>query len=158
MPPTTKRRGRPPKEERLTFIFEIASWQPEYLLSIDYDRYRLRPYNEYAHIRLSTVCIHPQKWAGRKARITVMGAENFMTPEVLKRNPEWIPNCVAAIDLPPSNGDFSLAVPMERLPFLMTAFSAGMFRYLLLWGPPLKRSRSMCSSAHFERTVDLSEY
>lgn len=155
---TTRRGGRPRAEERDYFIFEIVEWQPDYLLSINHDRYRLRPYNEYTNIRLSAVCVHPQKWAGRTARISVAGEESFMTPEVFKRDPEWKPNCVAAIYLPPTNGDFSVTVPIERLPFLMMAFSEGMFPNLLLWGPPLKHSRSLSSELHFERTVDLSEY
>ncbi len=154
----TKRRRKTPKEENQTYIFEIVAWQPEYLLSVDYDRYRRGPYHEYADIGLSTSCVHPKNWAGRPAQIVIMGEENFMMPEALKRDPDWTPNCVAAIYLPPANGDFALSVPMERLPFLMTAFSVGMFRYLLLWGPPLKRSRSMCTSVHFERTVDFTEY
>jgi hypothetical protein len=141
-----------------TFIFEINEWEPDYLLSVNHDRHRDGPYSEYVNIKMTAPCIFPEQLAGRVAQVHIMGQRKFLDPEIYRRDRDWKPLCVAGLHLPPSSGEFYLAVPLENMPFLLTAFTHGLFRFISLWGPPLKRSNSLCTTVNFMRTVDLSDY
>ena len=81
-----------------------------------------------------------------------------MHPAIMNREPDWRPNCVGALALPPSGGDFYLTVPLENMAFLLTAFAQGMFRYISLWGPQLSRGKSLCTSVQLLPTIDLNDY
>jgi len=41
---------------------------------------------------------------------------------------------------------------------ITTALAHGLFRYVETYGPPLKRSKSLCSEFRFLQTVNLEEY
>lgn len=158
MPLAGKKRGRPRKLEMLTYIFEFRDVEPSYLLSINHEKYADAPYSEYASINVKASCIHPDNLAGRQLGLDITGRRDFLSPEVFKREPCWRPRCVGALRLPPSGGEFYLPLPQDSLPFIQAAILHKEFRFLSLWGPPLRWGKSLCTSARLLRSVDLSEY
>lgn len=140
------------------FIFEIAEWQPTYILSVNHDRYRDSAYREHAGIELQASCIFPRNLAGRVARFNIAGQRDCLMPEVFKRDSSWTPRCVGALELKPSQGHFYTSVPHESLPFLTTLFSHGAIRFVVLYGASMSRGRSLCSSFQLERAVNLEDY
>lgn len=89
---------------------------------------RDRPYDEYTHFDLSTVCIHPKKWAGWSARMSTYGGENFMTPKVLNVILSGYQIVWSVFIFRRATRVSVFSVPMERLTFLTMAFLHGVFR------------------------------
>ena len=138
--------------------FEIAEWHPSYLLSVNRDRRLNRLYDEYASIEISAVCILPDKLKGRTARITIMGDREHTKPARLEYDPGWRPQSIGGLELRPSGGEFYMMVPLDHLLFLFSAIDCGMFRYVLLWGPEMVRSRSLCTGVELLKTVNPDDY
>jgi len=67
------------------------------------------------------------------------------------------PLCIGERETRPSGGRFWCSVPHDDLPFILTAFAHGLFRYISLWGPALKRGESLCISVHLMQSVDPDE-
>jgi hypothetical protein len=60
--------------------------------------------------------------------------------------------------LPPTAGRFYASIPHDSLAGFMTAMAHGLYRYILLYGPPLVRGKSLCNSLDFKRTIDVDDY
>ena len=158
MPQPTKKRGRPRTQPMECYVFEIGEWKPSYILSVNRQRDRTGAFYEHIDIEIQTLCIYPKKLAGRSAQFTLSGQRNCLTPTAYQRDPDWIPNCVGLLELPPTRGRFYTAVPHESLSALITPLIHRLFHFVLLFGPPLSRGASLCSSMQFEQTVDLEDY
>ena len=140
------------------FIFEIKEWEPTYSLSVNYDKFRDTAYREHVGLDIDAVCVFPPPLAGRETRFNLAAERNCLTPEIFKQDSDWKPRCVGLLDLPPANGRFYLSVPHESISVVITALAHGLFRYVETYGPPLKRSKSLCSEFRFVQSVDLEEY
>jgi hypothetical protein len=151
----TKRRKQKISE---SFIFEIVRWSPSYFFSVDSNKHRDGPYNEHAGIEIEATCIFPETLKGRSAQFEIAGSRDCLTPWSYKNDPDWVPRCVGELVLHPTRGRFYTSVPHDSLPFVLTAFAHDLFRYVLVYGPPLNRSKSLCSSFHLMQSVDLEEY
>ena len=143
--------------EMQSFVFEIKDWRPSYLLSVNHDRYRPGLYSEYVTIEFESTCVFPPALAGRPLRSHVGADRDFLEPSILRIQPDFKPRCVGLLDLPPTGGRFDFAVPFETMGMLLPGFAHGHYRYLSLWGPVLKRGKSLCTTLHLERSVDLDE-
>jgi hypothetical protein len=141
-----------------SFLFEIAEWHPEYAFSVGHDRFDEGPYSEHVDIEIKAICIAPKRWAGRSATFDLIGQRELMNRERYRHDPDWRPSGIAILDLRPRSGSFYVFIPYEALTFLLTGFAAGLFRYIDLWGPELKRSRSHCRSMRLLRAIDPEEY
>ena len=98
----SRKKTRKPRVMSEAYIFEIKEWQPNYILSVDRNKDRLGPYREHLSVELETECIYPQKLVGRSALFNLAGDRDFMMPPTYRRDPDWVPNCVGFLELPPS--------------------------------------------------------
>ena len=158
MPRSIGKRRKPRYEPSEIYIFEIARWEPTYGLSVDPSRDRAGPYSEHAILEIQATCILPRKLAGRTAQFSLAGQRDFLSPPDYKHDPKWTPRCIGLLELPPSGGRFYALVPHDSLPMLMASLALRMCRYILLFGPPLSRGKSLCTSLQLERSVDLEDY
>ena len=71
---------------------------------------------------------------------------------------EWKASCLAPFDVWHGRGQLLLALRHEAAWHLAAALAGGWLRYLLLWGPPLKRGETLGRSVEFKRTIDLGYY
>lgn len=140
------------------FIFEIGEMQPTYILSVDHDRYRENSYSEHTGIEFQAACMFPNKLAGRSVVFNLAGERGFLQPEAFKRDSSWKPRCVGALEIKPDRGMFYSAVPYESLPFLTTLFAHREVRYVVLYGEPMSRGKSLCVSMQLEKSVSLEDY
>ncbi|MDD3029375.1 MAG: hypothetical protein PHS57_03725 [Alphaproteobacteria bacterium] len=140
------------------FIFEIAKWEPYYFLSIDTGKYREGPYSENVGFEIEATCVFPEKVKGRTAAFDIAGRRNCLMPPIAQDDPDWTPRCVGELELSPTYGRFYSSIPHESVQIVLSALAHGLFRFILVYGPPLKRSKSPCSFMQFKRTVDLDEY
>lgn len=140
------------------FIFEVGEMKPHYLFSIDHDKYRKASYREFAGIDLDTVCVFPKKLAGRPVSFSLMGERDHMAPEAFKQDSSWKPRCVGALEIGPQNGNFYMNVPHESLSYLTAVFVSREAKYIVLYGEPLSRGKSLCSTLHLEKTISLDDY
>ena len=157
MPRTSRSRPRKAAPANQYYVFEIGAWELEHLLSVNSDRYRDGPYNEHLTIEFTGTCVHPEALKGRTVRFDIAGKRDMLQPEVFQRDPEWKPRCIGALETNPSGGWFYFSVPHDSMACILTAFAHGLFRYVSLWGPALKRGKSLCTSVHLLRSVDLNE-
>ena len=141
-----------------SYVFEIVRWEPTYSLSVDQSRDRTGPFSEHAIIEIYATCLLPRKLAGRTIQLSLAGRRDILSPPVYRHDPEWIPHCVGLLELRPSGGSFYASVPHDSLPFLLESLAHRMCRYVLLYGPPLSRGKSLCTSLELERSVDLEDY
>ena len=140
------------------FIFEIGEMQPTYILSVDHDRYRKSSYREYAGIEFQAVCVFPNKLSGRSVSFNFAGERGCLTPEAFERDLSWKPRCVGALEIKPDRGHFYTNVPHESLTFLAALFLHREARFVILYGEPLTRGKSLCSSVQLEKMVNLEDY
>lgn len=152
----SSRRKTPPEME--SYIFELRSWQPKYLLAVDRDRYTESAHSEYAHLAFEGECVHPLVHAGRVAGFTLASRRDFMAPTHSKKDLDWKPNGLGVLELSKSRAEFYTGVPHETLVFLMNGLALNLFRYALVFGPPLKRGKSLCTTFEFLRDVNLEDY
>ncbi len=158
MPRAAKKSKKPSPIQMQHYGFEITAWEPSYSLSVNHDRRLERLYNEYAGIEISGACILPTKLKGRTARITIMGDRDHTKSVSLENDPSWRPRSIGGLEFRPSGGEFYMMVPLDHLLFLFSAIERGMFRYILLWGPEMVRSRSLCKSVQLLKEVNPDEY
>jgi hypothetical protein len=157
MPRALPQPQKPTASPHESYVFEIKEWEPSHLLSVNQDRYREGAYSEYLTIEFAGLGIHPDAIKGRTVRFDISGRRDMLEPDAYRRDPRWRPLCVGALETHRSVGQFYFSVPHDDMAFLLFAFVHGQFRYISLWGPVMKRGKSLCSSVHFMRSVDLSE-
>jgi hypothetical protein len=140
------------------FIFEIGEMKPNYIFAVDHDKYREASYREFAGIDFEATCIFPKKLSGRPVSFGLMGQRDHMVPEAFKRDSSWKPRCVGSLDIGPRDGNYSMNVPYESLAFLATMFVSREARFVVLYGEPLSRGKSLCSTFHLEKEINLDDY
>lgn len=158
MPKASKRARSKQAIQPQYFIFEIGETQPTYILSVDHDRYRKSSYREHAGIEFQAVCVFPKKLAGRPVSFNLAGERGCLTPEAFQRDSSWKPRCVGSLEVKPDHGNFYTSVPHESLSFLATLFLHRDARFVVLYGEPLTRGKSLCSSVQLEKIVNLEDY
>lgn len=158
MPQGAEKRRKQPTPSMQHFIFEIKEWKPSYLFSIDHSRYRDGPFSEHVGIELEASCIFPEDLVARNVMFHVAGKRDCLEPEILRHDPDWKPRCVGLLELPPERGTFLTSVPHESLAVLLIALAHGLLRFILLYGPPLSRRKSLCSSIEWASSVNLEDY
>jgi hypothetical protein len=157
--PRTRKKARKARELPMQhYIFEIKGWEPSYLFSVAHGRYETECYSEYADIELEGLCVFPETLAGRVTKIMLSGRRDCLEPRILQHDPDWKPRCIGGLEMSATDGRFDATVPYDALPFLMQAIALREFRYLLAWGPALYRRKSLCTTMHFEKEVDLKDY
>ncbi|MDD3371681.1 MAG: hypothetical protein PHE27_07665 [Alphaproteobacteria bacterium] len=139
------------------FIFEIAKWEPYYLFSLSADKHKEEFYSEYAGFEIKAICIFPEKLKGREATFDVTGRRDGLMP-LSEHTQNWEPKGVGELELSPTYGRFYTSIPQDSLDFMSSSFSQGHFRFILLYGPSLKRSKSLCTEMQFKQSVDLEDY
>lgn len=154
-PKKTRKQPAPPIE---TFVFRIDAWEPEYSFAVNHSRLEVGPYWEHAGLTFSGTCIFPPKLAGRSATLRFVGDRELLQSRPPLEDRDWRPSGVGLLELPPIRGAFYARIPMDAVWGLIAAMSRAGFSYVLLNGPTLIRSKSLCTSFRFERTVDLEEY
>jgi hypothetical protein len=153
-----RKTGKTPPPSLESYIFEIADFRPSYSLSVEHRKYEKRPWWEHTEIEFDSRCIFPEKLAGRTATFDLVADRNFWTPYAWQKDKDWRPACVGCLELSPSHGRFYCPIAFDSLPGLLTAMAHGLYRYVLVYGPPLKRGKSLCNNLQFMRTVDLDDY
>ena len=141
-----------------SYIFEIVKWEPSYFLTVGDRKHREGPYYEHAGLDIEASCIFPENMKGRAANFHVAGARDCLTPRAYQNDPEWTPRCVGELELSPSYGRFYTSIPHDSLAVVLSTFAHGLFKFILVYGPTLKRNKSLCSSMHFMQNVNLEEY
>lgn len=144
--------------EMQNFVFEIEAWKPEYSWSVNQDKFADAPYREYLTIDLHTNCIFPAKFAGRQVLFALLGDRCGFVPTAFQRDPEWRPRCVGLLSLRPGDAHFYVGVPLENFGLMVTAMAHGLFRFISVYGPPLRYGKSECSSITFLKSVNLADY
>jgi len=152
-----KRKGREPEVVE-AFILEIGELRPSYLLSVNSHKYRETAFSEHMGIDIDAKCVFPEKLVGRTATITLAARRDSLTPEAFKEDSDWIPNCIGALELTAEGGRFYTDVPHESFGALATSLAQGLLRFVVLYGTPLKRGRTLCSSMQLEHSVNLEDY
>jgi hypothetical protein len=150
------RKAPPPAFE--SYIFEITSFAPSYGLSVEHRKYADGPWWEHAEIEIDATCLFPASLAERTATFTLVADREFWTPYDWQKDHAWRPNGVGLLEVSPTQGRFYAPIAFESMPGLLTAMAHGLYRYILLYGPPLKRRKSLCTSIRFSRTIDLQNY
>jgi hypothetical protein len=145
----------PPSE---TFAFEINGWRPSYSLSVDRNKNRDGPYREHIGIEIETSCAFPIKFTGRPLVFNIWGRRDRLSPAILQSNRDWVPNCIGLLTHPPTNGRFYTALPNDSLSVLTMCLAHGLYRFIILDGPPLKWGKSPCSSMHWEKTFNPDNF
>lgn len=158
MPSARVNKRKPVRETAECYIFQIDAWKPGYIFSVDSSTHRAGPYSEHLGLELDATCIFPEKLAGRAIQISLAGRRDCLSPFAYQQDEEWVPRCIGALEFPPSGGRFYTSVPHDSITALTLSLAHQMYRYILLYGPPLGRRKSLCSSMQFERTVDLDDY
>ncbi len=146
------RKSRPADHQLL--IFEIKQWEPSYTFAVNRMPDREGEYSEHAELRLDTVCVYPDQFAGRTATITASSRRELFDRRTKFLRKEERPDSLGLLELKPSGGSFYAGVPHDSLPFIVSALVAGQFRYVMLAGPSLKRSHSLSTELYFTRTAD----
>ena len=146
------RRKRVPDHQLL--VFKIKAWEPSYSFSVNRSGDGESDYSEYAELHLDTVCVYPDAFAGRRARLLASSRRGLFDPPKSRRDPGEKPNSIGLLNLPPSGGSFYAGIPHDSVPFLMAALAGQQFRYVMLSGPSLKQSHSLSTEIHFARTDD----
>jgi hypothetical protein len=146
--PRKKSRGRKPTPHE-AFLFEIRSWKPEYTFSTNGSDDDDCPYSEHLELFLETVCVEPEKLAGRSVSLLLSSRRNYLDPPSRKDEQDGKPKSIGHLHVPPSGGGFYTGVPHESMSFLMTALIHGQFRYAMLSGPPLYRGQTSPTALNF---------
>jgi hypothetical protein len=152
MPRKKARRKRTPDHQLL--VFEIKAWEPSYSFSINRKDDDGGDYSEYAELHLDTVCVYPEAFAGRTAKMIASSRRGLFDPPNPRRDPSEKPSDVGLLDLPPSGGSFYAGVPHDSIPLLMAGLAGKHFQYVMLAGPPLARSHSLSTELYFTHTAD----
>lgn len=156
--PKAKKKSPRAKEMPEYFIFEIDAWEPYYMFSINTDKYIEDSYSENAGLEMKTHCVFPEKLNGREATIRLASKRDGLVCAWEKNLPDMKLKGIGELELSPGYGRFYSSIPHESLGFLSSSLGDGKFRFILFYGPPLKRNRSLCVSMEFKRDVNLEEY
>lgn len=158
MSPARLKKQKPVRETAECYIFRIDAWKPGYIFSVDSSTHRAGPYSEHLGLEVDATCVFPGKLTGREVQISLAGRRDCLSPFAYQQDVEWVPRCIGALEFPPSGGKFYTSVPHDSVAALTVSLAHHMYRYILLYGPPLSRGRSLCFSMQFEKSVNLDDY
>jgi hypothetical protein len=154
MPRSKRVQSRPTQAEY--FVFEIQTWEPDYSLSVNHSRLERDPYWEHTKIGIGGICIWPKNLVGRTAHFDLVGKRDQLTPD--KDDPDWKPRCVGELDMRQPEGRFYTFIPNDSMTYLLSGLAHGQFRIIEVYGPTLKRGKSLCTSIDLKQTINLEEY
>ena len=152
MPRKKQRKGQ--EGEYRLLMFEIKEWEPSYSFSTNRQKYAETDYSEHAELHFKTVCIYPEKFAGRSASMIVSSRRDLLVPPDPRRDPRDKPTNIGLLELPPSGGSFYGGVPHETMSFLLSGLVADRFRYVTLSGNSLPRGAFFITDLGFQYTSD----
>lgn len=142
-----------------SYIFEIEDWEPSYMFSINHDsRFGRGPYWEHLGLELTGTFVHPEKAMGRKTTFTVRGDRELEESFGRSERVEHQPRGVAFVTMRGDYTEVLASMPQDSLRCVAAMLACDRFRYLLLHGEALYRSKATITSLSFKRTVDLDEY
>jgi hypothetical protein len=153
-----KRKSRKAQITYQQFIFEINDWVPNYSFGVNNSKYFEGLYSDHAELELRTTCIFPTVRAGERTVIRVVGERDIHNPEYLKYNSDWKPNGVGTLEMRGERREYYGNLPYDVIWGLSAALAAEQVRYVLLYGPSLKRGTTRTQSIEFQRDVNLDNY
>ena len=152
------KRRKHPQITYQQFIFEINDWVPNFSFGVDNSKYFEGLYSDHAELELSTTCVFPVVRTGEATIIRLVGERDIHNPEFLKSNSDWKPNGVGTLEMRGERREFYGNLPYDAIWGLCTALAAQRLRYILLYGPSLKRGSTRTQSIDFQRDVNLDDY
>ena len=140
------------------YVLEISSFEPTHRLSLNPRDYDEKPWWEHVALEITTICRLPEKVAGRPIRFELVADREFWTPYEWRKDHGWRPRTVGLLELSPTMGRFYASIPHDSMVTFMTAMAHELYRYILLYGPPLLRGKSLCTSLDFRRTINFDDH
>jgi len=139
-------------------IFEMNDWWPDYLFGLEHDKHEPDLYREHAAIIISGTCVFPRERSGAKTLLRFVGERDIQKPAVLKYEKNWRPLGIGVLEMRGERREYYGHLPYDAIWGLCSALAADRLRFVLLYGPSLKRGISRTTSISFQRSVDLDDY
>lgn len=135
-------RAQQPTHEE--FVFEVGPVSVHYGFSLEHRRDSLDPFSEHQSLTFEATCLHPDRFAGRVAEVSVLGNRHLIAQER-----EQPPLGVGAMDADKSRFTLFVSMPSDACWATSAAISAGSIRYLLTNGPRLVRGKALITGLIF---------
>ncbi len=144
------RRSKVALEANEAFVFEIVSSSASYSFGLTVRRDEPDPYSEHPVWKIEARCLHPARFAGRDAQLSILGDRALATDRRDRRESEDGPYGVGAVDVGKSQFSVFAAMPIDALWAMGAAMSSGALRYIVAHGPRLVRGKAMVRYIRFE--------
>lgn len=146
-------------EANEAFIFEIVSTSASYSFGLAMHRDDPDPYNEHLVWKIGARCMHPTRFAGRDAQVSVLGDRGLATEQRDRRKFKDGPYGVGAVDVGKSQFAVIASMPIDALWAMGGAVASGAVRYIVTHGPRLVRGKAMVRYIRFEgSTFELADW
>lgn len=148
------------REEYSTYIVEVVEWGPSYLFSLNKEQFLdVGPYKEYFSFEGRGKVTYPPKLAEKSVELSISGdrqmIDRLQRPEKFSSEK---PLAVGSVFIRGDQSQIFLSLPFDSMSFVGSLFQAGIFKYMVLYGEPLRYGKAMITSFHFEVGVNLEDY
>jgi len=133
-----------------SFVFEIGSSSMSYSFGLAHYRDDPSPYSEHPTLKIEARCLHPARFAGRTAKISVLGDRRLASERRDRREFEDGPYGVGAVDVGRDRFTVLAALPVDAIWAMATLTASGSVRHVVTHGPRPVRGKAMVRYITFE--------
>lgn len=131
-----------------TYAFEIGEIEPYYSFGLG-PFVDSAPYDEFAQLRLHSVCVWPAKQKGLPLTATLNADREREVGLIREGKERWLPRAVAFLELSKRGGSVSMHVPNGTFWGLRLALQDKAFTVFTLSGEKLYRGSGLMTSFNF---------
>ena len=142
---------REPKN--VEYVFKVRDCRPVYCFAVSRLLRRPEAYGEFPTIEVKTIYQEKGVRPDRAVSFCIRSRRDLTTYPRPKPTSDWKPKIIGELYLGAQHGHFDMSVPQDSMAYLLTGFATGGFRVITLVGPPLKKKRTRCTIAVFDRPM-----
>jgi hypothetical protein len=151
--PKKKQRSRPSTSY---YILEVTDWDWDYHFGLNTARYDDLAYSDYRHLQVRGAVLLPKKLRRNVDQVELTFLPNISQADLERSGPHPVNVGYLHVHRKSLTGGISMA--RDALGLVLQMLIAGRFKYLVMYGEPMRYGKTHISSYHFNAVLDPEDY
>jgi hypothetical protein len=150
------KRKRQSRQSTSYYILEITDWDWDYHFGLNTSRYDDLAYSDYRHLHVRGTVLLPTKLRPKVEQVELTFLPNISPADLEKSGPH--PVNVGYLHVHRKNLTGGISMARDALDLVLQMLIAGRFRYLVMYGEPMRYGKTHINSYHFNTALDPEDY
>jgi len=139
-------------DKSASFLFEIERFDLSYSFGAG-SNFAETAFDEYLALKISAVCLAPQKYAGRMTTFTLLGSRIYERL-MMDQGSSYKPTTIGQLTLRGRDCWYLGSLPFHTILHLQSPLSAGKLKYIWLMGEKMTRGSATISRISFDIDIE----